>query len=101
MKRSSLLAVLCVMLVCAVCSAAFGAFKMNPARFADFCKTASAQEVRNVLDAGAEMDDEAWFKAAARNPDVEVLRVLLDEARKYGVNSLTREIDGMEPTLRH
>ena len=49
-------------------SAALGGYSMTPDKFADFCRTALAQEGRNLLNNGAAWNDDAWFSAAKNNP---------------------------------
>lgn len=88
MKRNILFVFLCVAMIFAVCSAAIGAFRMNAESFTQFCRNASAAEVRRALKAGADMDVSAWYTAAEKNPDPQVLEVLLEEGRKSGVDLL-------------
>ena len=91
MKRFYLLSVLCVVMVCVVSSAAFGGFGMNPIFFADLCVSGSPQEIREALNSGVKWNELAWFTAVEQNPNVEVIRILLNDAKKNGVNLINRK----------
>ena len=59
MKHVILLLAMCVVMVSVLSSAEFGWYSMTPAQFADFCRSASAQEVCNLLKNSAAWNDKA------------------------------------------
>ena len=99
MKRFSFLSVLCVVMVCAVSQVAFGGFSMDAFSFADLCASGSPQEIRNALNSGVKWNELAWFTAVEQNPNVEVIRILLNDAKKNGVNLINRKDPNGETAL--
>ena len=99
MKRLSLLVVFCVVMTCVVSSAAMGAFSFDALNFADLCASGSPQEIRNALNSGVKWNELAWFTAVEQNPNVEVIKILLNDAKKKGVNLINRKDPNGETAL--
>ena len=67
--------------------------------FAWLCMNASPQEIRYALSNGAEWDEMALITAAGFNKNPEVLRILIDEGRKSGLDlvNMRSPINGTTP----
>ncbi|MBQ9389418.1 MAG: ankyrin repeat domain-containing protein [Synergistaceae bacterium] len=88
MKRKTLSVLLSAVTVLVLLTYAVAAEKMSAAGFAEYCRSAAANDIIAALAAGSVMSQQAWFNAAYSNQDPQVLRVLLDTGRKAGVNLL-------------
>ena len=85
MKRCKIYVAFCLMALI-VSSFAYGALRMKPREFAVLCSNGSPQEVRQALDAGSQPTEQVLITAAYSNPYPEVIRILISEAQRYGLD---------------
>ncbi|MBR1657888.1 MAG: ankyrin repeat domain-containing protein [Synergistaceae bacterium] len=75
--------------------------RMSAEDFADFCSKASAKDIQEALNVGAEWDERAFFSAASSNTDPRVIWILLNEARKSSVNLINAKAKNNKQTALH
>jgi len=62
------------------------AFRMTALQFAELSSSGTADEIQGALNAGADMNQDALIMAAGHNPDPNVIKIIIAEAKKQGVN---------------
>ena len=85
MRLGKVFLAFCLMMLI-VSSFAYGAMRMRAREFAVLCSDGSPQEVRQALNAGAQPTEQVLITAAYSNPYPEVIRILISEAKRYGLN---------------
>lgn len=85
MKRCRICIALCLVVILAS-SFAYGAMRMRAREFAVLCSNASPQEVRVALNAGSKPTEQVLITAAYSNPYPEVIKILISEAQRYGLD---------------
>ena len=75
--------------------------RMSKEDFANFCASASAKEVQQALEAGAEWDGRAFISAASSNTDPNVIWELLKEAREAEINIINVRSKDSRQTALH
>lgn len=80
---------------------AFAAAKMNSGAFSDMCRTAPVSDIRAAIDAGTKFDEDALFKAATTNSDPNVIKLLVEAAKKFGKDIINaKDFDGVTALLK-